>query len=130
MLPRRRRTAAVAMAMAIALAVPARVLAEPVVEPPPADVPVPRPWRFGGSPTCTSSGVTLELPPGYYLANSAWEKLDLELHRLQGTETRLAAENEVFRRHAAAGNLGWRGAALIAGVAFTAGAAATYYALR
>lgn len=127
MIERRRRRLAALTAVAL-LAYPARALGEPATYPPPAEVPPP--WRFGGSPTCTVAGLTIELPPGYYLAESAWSKLDLELKRAQDAETRLAAENNVFRRHAAAGNLGWRGTALLVSTAFAAGAAATYYALR
>jgi hypothetical protein len=127
MLPRRRRAAAVAAV--IALAVPARALAEGEQE-------VPPPWRFSSAPTCTvipgasTPDVTIALPPGYYLADSAWDKLDLELHRLQEQETRLTAENEVFRKHARAGSLGWRGGLLIAGTAFAAGMAAALITLR
>lgn len=39
---------------------------------------------------------------------------------------RLAAENAVFRRHAAAGTLTWRGGLLLASAAFAAGMVAGY----
>ncbi len=66
----------------------------------------------------------LELPPGYYLAEPAWNQIDAELRRAQDAETRLAAENKVFRKYAASGDLGWRGATLLATAAFGAGLAA------
>lgn len=126
-LPRRRRAAA--LALVAALAVPARALAD---APATAAEAVPAPWRFSSPPTCTITdvpGLSVELPPGYYLAEPAWRKLDLELHRLQEQETRLAAENDVFRKHASSG-LGWKGTLLIAGSAFAAGMAAALVSLR
>lgn len=128
MIPRRRRAAA--LAAIVALALPARALADGE-----APETVPPPWRFSSPPTCTvvpgasTPDVTITLPPGYYLADSAWSKLDLELHRLQEQETLLAAENEVFRKHAGSG-LTWRSGLVIAGVAFGAGMAAALVTLR
>lgn len=131
----RRRRKLFALTVAAVLSYPLRAVADdspPAAETPAAEAPaaVPPPWQFNHAPTCTVAGLTVELPPGYYLAESAWTKLDAELRRAQDAETRLAAENNVFRRHAEAGNLGWRGAALLVSTAFAAGAAATYYALR
>jgi hypothetical protein len=125
MLRRRRRAIAITLA-AVLSAVPLRALADDEVTSPPP----PPPRHFRTPPVCTVGDATLELPPGYYLAESAFTKLDLELRRAQDAETRLTAEGNVLRRYAEAGNLGWRGAAVLASTAFVAGAAAAYYALR
>lgn len=49
------------------------------------------------STVTTEGGSVLQLPPGYFLEEPAWNALDLELRRLQDTETRLTAENAKLR---------------------------------
>lgn len=83
----------------------------------------PPPWHFKKAPTLTSAGGTvLTLPPGYYLADPTFDRLDAELRRAQDAETRLRAENESLRASATEG-FGWRGAALVATGALAAGIA-------
>lgn len=49
---------------------------------------------------CTSgTGVEFELPPGFFLAEPEWQKLDDEVKRLQSQEIRLTAENDVYKEH-------------------------------
>lgn len=45
----------------------------------------------------TARGSELRLPPGYFLPEPTWAKLDNEIRRLQEAETRLKAENESLR---------------------------------
>lgn len=40
------------------------------------------------------------LPPGYYLDQATWAKLDAEVVRLQEAETRLTAERDVYKEGA------------------------------
>ena len=59
--------------------------------------------------TCkTDSGYDLRLPPGYFLEESEWDKLDAETRRLQNAETQLKAENKSLRHSLADGGVGWQ----------------------
>ncbi len=49
------------------------------------------------SKVITQKGTNLDLPPGYYLSEPQWDKLDLEVKRLQTQETRLKAENKSLK---------------------------------
>lgn len=49
------------------------------------------------STVTTEGGTTLKLPPSYVLTEPAWSTLDVEMKRLQDTETRLKAENTSLR---------------------------------
>lgn len=44
----------------------------------------------------TQAGSDYSIPPGYFLADPDWLKLDKEVKRLQESETRLKAENKVL----------------------------------
>jgi hypothetical protein len=75
-------------------------------------------------PTTVSDGAgnELKLAPGYFLTEDAWDALDLEVHRLQERETRLAAENESLRDSSSGPSWWW----IVSGVA--AGAALGFWA--
>lgn len=47
----------------------------------------------------TTPGGTI-LPPGFYLDPATYEKLDVEIHRLQESETRLQAERDSLAKDA------------------------------
>lgn len=55
----------------------------------------------------TDGGTNLRLPPGYFLDETSWAKLDAETRRLQERETRLKAENESLRKSARSISFGW-----------------------
>lgn len=76
----------------------------------------------------TPSGKTLDLPPGYYLPESTWNRLDAEMRRLQDQETRLTAENKSLR-HSVEDMPGWKwiAGALVIGIAVGAGGVAYYF---
>lgn len=69
----------------------------------------------------TPKGVELTLPPGYFIPDEVFGKLDVEMKRLQDVETRLKAENASFRASAKDWQPAWwaLGAALVTG--FSAG---------
>lgn len=48
----------------------------------------------------TEKGSILKLPPGYFLDEPTWSARDIELKAAQNRVTRLAAENESFRKDA------------------------------
>ncbi len=75
----------------------------------------------------TDGGSHVDLPPGYFLDESAWQMLDDEVRRLQERETRLAAENDTLRKEATnAPPIGlW--ATVAAGIALLVGFAAGHY---
>lgn len=56
----------------------------------------------------TEGGSDLRLPPGYYLDEPNWHKLDDEVRRLQEQETRLAAENKSLRSTVSSWQPGWK----------------------
>ena len=70
------------------------------------------------SPTHFPEGAPcLDLPPGYFVPQDDWLKLDTEVRRLQGEEVRLRAENESLRRAVNDGpDLKLLGGALLVGV--------------
>lgn len=90
------------------LALSARAVAEPLHLKTPSNV-------------ITDGGTSLRLPPGYFLEEPSWERLDLEVRRLQDRETRLSAENASLRASASGWTPGWKtlGSAVI--TAFVAG---------
>lgn len=45
----------------------------------------------------TEGGANVPVPPGRYLPEPEWERLDLEVKGIQNENTRLKAENKVFR---------------------------------
>ncbi len=49
------------------------------------------------STVVTDGGSTLRLDPGVFLPQADYEKLDIELRRLQDQETRLEAENDSLK---------------------------------
>jgi hypothetical protein len=80
----------------------------------------------GGEPTHlqssstvhTDGGVDLRLPPGYFLPEPDWSKLDVEMRRLQDQETRLNAQNQALRSDLEHWQPGWVtlvGAAVLGG---------------
>jgi hypothetical protein len=80
------------------------------------------PIHLTAGATCrTPAGVDLDLPPGYYLSEPKWDALDLEVRRLQDTETRLSAENLSLRASANAWRPGWRSIATALAVGLGAG---------
>ena len=66
-----------------------------------------------------------ELPPGRFLAEPTWARLDDEVRRLQDAEVRLTAENASLRKDAAGWRPGWKSlaSAVLVGVALGAWAA-------
>jgi hypothetical protein len=72
----------------------------------------------------TEGGSRLELPPGVFLSEPEWKRLDEEVRRLQDSETRLQAERDSYRESASGhGWVGWVSA-------FAAGVAAGYLLTR
>jgi hypothetical protein len=67
----------------------------------------------------TDGGSRLELPPGVFLPEADYEKLDVELRRLQDAETRLTAERDSYKSSGGI-SWGWIGA-------FVTGATLGYY---
>jgi len=60
----------------------------------------------GGNLT-TPGGANLDLPPGWYIVpGDLWKDLDLEMRRLQESETRLSAENKSLKASASE-RTGW-----------------------
>jgi hypothetical protein len=56
----------------------------------------------------TTGGTDLQLPPGYYLPEPAWDAMDAEMRRLQDAETRLTAENGSLKASASGWQPGWK----------------------
>lgn len=59
------------------------------------------------STVTTDGGTTLKLPPGYFLDEESYGKLDTEVRRLQEQETRLVAENGSLRKTLSSWRPGW-----------------------
>lgn len=55
----------------------------------------------------TDGGSHLRVPPGWFLADEVWQRLDAETRRLQDAETRLTAENRSFRASSATWGPSW-----------------------
>lgn len=83
--------AAVAAAALCVVAVPRAAAADPVA------VHVHSPSHL-----LSDQGADLRLPPGYFVDEDAWGRIDAEMRRLQDAETRLTAENVSLRRSASA----------------------------
>lgn len=68
------------------------------------------PTHLLGASTVTmhESGHALDLPPGYFLPEDDWDALDLEVHRLQDSETKLKAENQSLRKSAGSWGPGFK----------------------
>jgi len=93
-------------------------------DPPPPD----RPIKFPESVEIIyGAGESKRLPPGYWLDESHWDTLDRELRRLQDAETRLEAENEVFRKEA---GMSWRIALAVFGLGVAAGVGGALWITR
>lgn len=60
-----------------------------------------------------------ELPPGRFVDEGTWGRLDAELRRSNDSETRLKAENESLRKSVRGWTPGWRtiAATLVVGLA-------------
>jgi hypothetical protein len=59
------------------------------------------------STVTTEGGTTRQLPPGYFLDEDSYSKLDTEMRRLQEQETRLGAENRSLRGTLSSWQPGW-----------------------
>lgn len=70
------------------------------------------------STVVTDGGTELRLPPGYFVPDVTWQRLDAEVVRLQNTETRLEAENRTLRETPPPTRQWWIGAGigLVAGI--------------
>ena len=74
----------------------------------------------------TSEGNSADVPPGIYLDQESWDRLDAEIRRLQDAETRLTAERDYLL---ALPPVKWKtGVAAIAGIVL--GVIGTYYYTR
>lgn len=81
------------------------------------------PCRVKSSSTLkTEKGSEVSLPPGWFMSDAVFSKVDAETRRLQDAETRLAAENASLRKSAAEAPFGWGTIAIVVS-AFAAGAA-------
>ena len=69
------------------------------------------------------SGRVLDLPPGRYIEEIEFEKLEIEFKRLQDAETRLTAERDSYKKSTDQWRVGWKTLVF----AFTAGAALGAY---
>ncbi len=73
----------------------------------------PAPCRLKTPATITTDGGTsVRVPPGRFLSETTWLRLDAEVRRLQDAETRLTVENKSLKE--SAGSPGW---GLIGGIA-------------
>lgn len=65
------------------------------------------------------SGRVFELPPGRYIEEIEFERLEIEHKRLQDAETRLTAERDSYRKSTDQWQVGWKSLvfALTTGVA-------------
>ncbi len=97
----------IAIAVALAIALYPRSAGADV--PPLIVVPAPEtPLHLRSSSTAvTDRGSRLRLPPGYFIDEPGWSKLDLELRRLQDAETRVTAENASLRKATETWQPGW-----------------------
>jgi len=80
------------------------------------------------SEVVTEKGSKLSLPPGYFLEEPDYDRLDVEMRRLQDAETRLGAENRSLRDSAKDSDaLGWKFWTTVVIGAFGAGIAVQRY---
>jgi hypothetical protein len=85
------------------------------------------PLRLRSPSTVKTDGASeLRLPPGYFLEESDWNRLDLEVKRLQDAETRLTVENKTLTDGRPGAWAGWE---TVAG-AFLLGTFAGWVAFR
>lgn len=77
----------------------------------------------------TDGGSERRLPPGYFLPEPVWDKLDREVARLQTAETRLSAENASLRDSASA-LPGWQAGVAVAALGLLVGGACGWYLAR
>ena len=75
------------------------------------------------STVTTEGGNTRQLPPGYFLDEDSYTKLDAEMRRLQEQETRLGAENRSLRGTLSSWQPGW----IVVTVAIASGVALGWY---
>jgi hypothetical protein len=77
----------------------------------PAPTPPPAPSGFlhmrSSSTLRTDGGSELRLPPGYFMDEPTYDKLDAETRRLQDAELRLTVENKSLRKSASGWQPGW-----------------------
>ncbi len=71
----------------------------------------------------TSGGSQLDLPAGYFLPESTYDKLNTEVLRLQDVETRLTAENKTLRADVAT----WQPGFYVLATTFVVGLATGVY---
>lgn len=69
----------------------------------------------------------LTLPPGRFVDEDTWQRIDRETKRLQTAETRLDAENKSLRASAAGWQPGWKTLLSVAVLGAVGGAAAYHY---
>ena len=92
-------------------------------------VAVAEPIHFHSPSVIQSGDIEMQLPPGYFLPEEDWLKLDTEIKRLQDIDTRLTAENDVLKKEVdKAPNLAAIG--LVIGVAVLVGGGAVFLLTR
>lgn len=101
----------IAIACAVVAAFASRVAADPA---PPVLV-----HLASGSHVVTDGGSDLRLPPGYFVDEPTWQRLDTEVKRLQDAETSLTAQNTSLRASTSGWQPGWKVlvGALVIGIA-------------
>jgi hypothetical protein len=55
----------------------------------------------------TDGGTELRLPPGYFLDEPSWDRLNTNMRALQDLDTRLMAENQSMKASLASWQPGW-----------------------
>ena len=88
--------------------------------PAPATIVVPPPTHIHTASTVTTDGgSTLHLPPGYFLDEPAWDNLNVQIKKLQDTDTDLTAQNKAMQTTLSGWSPGWRtlAVAVVTGVA-------------
>ena len=69
----------------------------------------------------TDGGSNLRLPPGYYLDEERWKRLDLRVRELQNDSTRLNAENRALRNSVGGWQPGWKTVLIVLGTGLAGG---------
>lgn len=119
------RKVAVAVATVVALSARAAHGDAPTPPEPPLVAPLQPGTGFlhlrSSTSVATDGGTNLRLPPGYYLDEPTWEKLDSEFRRLQDAETRLTAENKSMRTTTQSWQPGWKALTITLVVGFAGG---------
>lgn len=102
----RRAVAASALLVAAVFLASATAAADPEPAPAPVTPDLSKPLQLlSDSVVRTDGGSVLRLPPGRFLTEDLWGKLDAELRRLQTAEVRLTAENASYK---ASLSTGWQ----------------------